>query len=213
VGFAPFNEVNSGFGDNLQNMRYQTPTHRQVTQAVRRFSYNKERQNMAKKTPSTDSTLALYADGPAQLEAALNGLKESDLNLSQTSDIWTVRQIVHHIVDGDDIWKTCIKAALGNNDGLFTLQWYWDKPQTEWTENWKYSNRPIEPSLALFRANRNHIVELVQQTTNAWEKSIRINTLRDEEARITIGEVLEIQAPHVVEHISDIQTILRTRIL
>lgn len=21
---------------------------------------------------------------------------------------WTIRQIVHHIVDGDDIWKLCI---------------------------------------------------------------------------------------------------------
>jgi len=42
---------------------------------------------------------------------------------------------VHHLADGDDIWTICIKAALGNSEGLFSLQWYWDKPQTEWAEN------------------------------------------------------------------------------
>jgi hypothetical protein len=39
------------------------------------------------------------------------------------------------VVDGDDIWKPCIKAALGNSDGLFSLQWYWEKPQTEWAQH------------------------------------------------------------------------------
>jgi uncharacterized damage-inducible protein DinB len=162
---------------------------------------------MPEQTSNPDTTLALYADGPATLEAVLNNLTESDLDLAQTSDSWTIRQIVHHIVDGDDIWKTCIKAALGNTQGLFSLQWYGDKSQIEWAENWKYSSRPIESSLALFRANRHHIVELVQQTPNAWEKSVRIKWPHGEE-RITIGDVLETQASHVVEHIADIQKIL-----
>jgi uncharacterized damage-inducible protein DinB len=153
------------------------------------------------------ATLALYADGPAQLEAVLMGLTESDLNLARTSDSWTIRQIVHHLADGDDLWKTCIKAALGNSEGLFSLQWYWDKPQTEWAENWKYADRSIEASLALLRANRRHIAELVQQTPNAWEKSIRLKWPEGEEERITIGEVLEDQASHVVGHINDIRMI------
>ncbi len=162
---------------------------------------------MTEQTYNPDVTLAQYANGPAQLEAVLMGLTESDLNLAQTPDTWTVRQIVHHIVDGDDIWKICIKAALGNTEGLFSLQWYWDRPQTEWAENWRYSNRTIEPSLLLFRTNRHHIVELVQQTPNAWGKSIRIKRPHRKEERITIGSVLEMQARHVVEHISDIKMI------
>jgi DinB superfamily len=159
-----------------------------------------------------NATLALYADGPAQLEAALTGLTESDLNLAQTSDSWTIRQIVHHLADGDDLWKICIKAALGNSEGLFSLQWYWDKPQTEWAENWKYADRSIEPSLALLRANRHHIVELVQQTPNAWEKSIRLKWPDSEEERITIRDVLEMQANHIVGHINDIRMIRQAHI-
>jgi uncharacterized damage-inducible protein DinB len=181
-------------------------------EAVRRIKCNitEERQIMPENPLYPDATLALYADGPAQLEAVLIGLTESDLNLAQSGDSWTIRQIVHHIVDGDDIWKSCIKAALGNTEGLFSLQWYWDKPQTEWAKNWRYSDRPIEPSLALFRASRHQIVELVQQTANAWEKSIRMKNPRNEEVQITVGDVLEIQASHVVDHVSEIQMILRT---
>ena len=165
---------------------------------------------MTGQTDNVNATLAQYADGPAQLEAALIGLTESDLNLAQTTETWTIRQIVHHIIDGDDIWKTCIKAALGNSEGLFSLQWYWDRPQTEWAETWGYANRRIEPSLVLLRANRHHIEELVRRTPNAWEKSIRLKWPdRQEEERITIGDVLEMQARHIVGHINDVQTIRR----
>jgi hypothetical protein len=82
----------------------------------------------------------------------------------------------------------------------------------EWAENWKYANRRIEPSLALLRANRHHTVELVQQTPDAWEKSIRLKWPEGEEERITIGEVLEMQASHVVGHVNDIQMIRQAHI-
>jgi hypothetical protein len=162
---------------------------------------------MTGQADNIDATLAQYADGPALLEAALGGLTEADLDLARTDDTWTIRQIVHHIVDGDDIWKTCIKAALGNSEGLFSLQWYWDRPQTEWAETWGYAHRSIGSSLALLHANRTHIEELVRQTPNAWEKSIRLKWPDTEEERIAIGDVLEMQARHVAGHINDIRMI------
>jgi DinB superfamily len=162
---------------------------------------------MINQADTTKTILTQFADGPAQLEYALAGLTESDLNLSLTADSWSIRQIVHHLADGDDIWKICIKAALGNNDGLFTLQWYWDKPQMDWSENWRYASRSIESSLALLHANRQHILELIRQIPNAWEKSIRLKPPNRPEERIAVGDVIEMQARHVIEHIKDIQAI------
>jgi len=156
-----------------------------------------------------NTTISQYAGGPVRLHAVLKGLTDSDLDLALTTDTWTIRQIVHHIVDGDDIWKTCIKAALGNNAGLFSLQWYWDRSQMDWATNWKYASRPIEPSLELFRANRQHLAELIQQTPNAWELSIRIKYPEREEERITVGFVLEMQTGHLTGHIGEIQAIRR----
>jgi hypothetical protein len=153
-----------------------------------------------------DKVLALYADGPGLLDSALSGLSETDLNLCLSADSWSIRQIVHHLVDGDDIWKTCIKAALGNSDALFSLQWYTAKPQMEWSENWAYS-RSLESSLALFRANRGHIVDLLEHIPGACEKSALLQRPGKEDIRITVFDVVELHVQHLADHIKDIQSI------
>jgi hypothetical protein len=166
---------------------------------------------MTEKTRDPDAVLARYADGPAQLETAIAGLAEADLDLAQSADTWTIRQLVHHVADGDDIWKVCIKAALGNSGGVFTLQWYWDIPQDTWVERWDYAGREIAPSLALFRANRRHVVQLMERNPDGWERHMRIQwPHRAEEERISVGDVIEMQANHVAYHIDDIQAIRQT---
>ena len=69
----------------------------------------------------------------ARREAALTSLTDSGLDLTLTTDSSFIREIVHHLADSDDIWKICIKAALGNNDSSFSLQCYWDKPKLDWS--------------------------------------------------------------------------------
>lgn len=162
---------------------------------------------MVKQADSPEEILALYADGPAQLEAAMKGLADAELNLALTADSWSIREIVHHQADGDDIWKMCIKMALGNKEGLFNLQWYWDKEQMEWSGNWHYAGRSVESSLALLRANRRHIVELVHPVSDTWEKFVRCNRPDGKEERITVGEVISMQARHITAHIQDIKDI------
>jgi uncharacterized damage-inducible protein DinB len=90
---------------------------------------------MTEEANSPNATLARYVSGPAQLKDAIAHLTETQLDVAQTADAWTIRKIVHHIVDGDDIWTICLKAALGNSQGVFDFQWYWDKPQDEWAES------------------------------------------------------------------------------
>ena len=129
------------------------------------------------------------------MDSALAGLRETDLDLALSTDSWTIRQIVHHIAD-DNLWKTCIKIALGNSDALFSLQWLTVKTQMEWYESWAYSRRGIESSLALYRANRNHIVDLLEHNPGACERSIRFERPGKEETRITIFDVVELHLQH-----------------
>lgn len=164
---------------------------------------------MVNQTDIHETVLKQYAEGPALLESALAGLTESDLDLALSTDSWSIRQLVHHIADGDDLWKTCIKAALGNSEGLFSLQWYWEKPQMEWSENWTYTSRGIASSLALLRANRRHILELLEHTPNALEKSIRLYRPGTSEDRVTVLDVLEMYVRHMADHIKDIQATLQ----
>ncbi|UCC87301.1 MAG: DinB family protein [Anaerolineales bacterium] len=151
--------------------------------------------------------LKRYTEGPEQLEAALADLEEASLDVAKTPDSWTIRQIVHHVADGDDLWSMCIKAALGDSRGLFSYCWYWEKPQAEWADNWTYAGREVEPSLALFRANRRHISQLLHQMPGAWEKYTLITLPDGEEEATSVREVVEMQTQHLEGHIEDIQAI------
>jgi len=149
--------------------------------------------------------LTSYVDGPERLEAALVGLEEADLDASLSPGSWTIRQIVHHLADGDYLWSLCIKAALGESRGLLSYLWYWEKPQDEWAEHWDYAGREIGPSLELFRANRVHIAQSLRQTPDAWERTALITLQDDKEELISVKYVVEMQTRHVDMHVEDIQ--------
>ena len=154
-----------------------------------------------------EAIIKQYADGPSLLDSTLTGLSETDLDLALSADSWSIRQIVHHIVDGDDLWKTCIKIALGNSEALFSLQWLTIRTQMEWSECWAYSRRGLESSLALYRANRRHIVDLLEHIPNACEKTIRFQPFTKPEMCITVMDVIELHVNHLAEHIESIQAI------
>jgi uncharacterized damage-inducible protein DinB len=160
---------------------------------------------------SQTSIIARFADGPAQLEQALTGLQDADLDAPPVQGGWTIRQIVHHIVDGDDVWKLCIKAALGNEQGEFTLEWYGVVPQDTWAERWAYAGRPIDVSLALFKAIRAHVTQLLAHVPGAWSRSITLRKASGETTRLTVGAVVEMQTDHVQHHVHRILAIREER--
>ena len=49
--------------------------------------------------------LELFKRGPGILENALAGLSDTELDYVSSNGGWSIRQIVHHLVDGDDLWK------------------------------------------------------------------------------------------------------------
>ncbi len=148
--------------------------------------------------------LANYAAGPDRLEAAIAGLSPAGLEAALSSDSWSIRQIVHHVVDGDDLWKTFIKQAIGIPDSEFILQWYWEMEQVAWGLCWAYAERAIEPSLALLRANRAHIVQLLEHAPTAWETCLLVRWPQREAQKVSVAWVVDLQARHVVGHAADI---------
>ena len=157
------------------------------------------------------TVLARYMEGPALLERTLAGLRDVDLDAAPSGGGWSIRQIVHHIVDGDDLWKSCIKAALGNTDGKFTLDWYWRVPQDTWADRWAYARRSLVVSLALLRASRAHELQLLEQVPEAWDRSVELLRPKGETTRLSVGAVVEMQADHLVHHVDRIVAIRRER--
>ena len=63
---------------------------------------------------STAEILKNFINGIDQLDHALEDVGDSQLDLARAPGKWTIRQVVHHIADCEEIWKMAIKAALGN---------------------------------------------------------------------------------------------------
>ena len=161
------------------------------------------------KSPANkDSVIARYIEGPKLLERTLTGLKEADLDTVPSKGGWTIRQIVHHIVDGDDLWKICIKQALGNDKSKFSLDWYRALPQDTWADRWAYSQRPIEVSLALLKATRDHVIQLIEYVPDGWNRAVEFSEPNGKIEIVLVGFVIEMQANHVVHHVKQIETIL-----
>jgi uncharacterized damage-inducible protein DinB len=148
--------------------------------------------------------LKLFMEGPSMLENTLAGLNDNELDYIPSNGGWSIRQIIHHLSDGDDLWKTCIKIALGNEKAEFTLKWYSALPQIEWAKRWSYENRSIDVSLTLLRANRDHISQLLEFVSDGWTKSVRFQNANGEVELVPVGFVIEMQAKHVVHHIDRI---------
>ena len=162
---------------------------------------------MNEQLSSQHEIIANHADGPRRLETAIAGLSATGLDVALSNDSWTIRQIVHHLADGDDLWKAFVKQAIGNPGSEFVLEWYWQIPQDEWVERWAYREREIEPSLALYRASRCHIVQLLEHTPGVWEKRLRIRWPDGEEQDVSVRWVVEMQTRHIEDHLNEIREI------
>lgn len=158
-----------------------------------------------------DAVIARYLEGPTLLESALAGIKEADLDTAPAKGGWTIRQIVHHIADGDDLWKTGIKQALGNDQSEFSLDWYRALPQGTWADRWAYAQRPIAVSLALLKATRDHVIQLIEHVPDGWHKSIGFREPDGNIVIVPVGFIIEMQADHVVHHLKQIAAILNKK--
>lgn len=155
--------------------------------------------------PSDRNTvMTRFRKGPALLAQALAGLKEAELDSPPSQGGWTIRQIVHHLVDGDDLWKPGIKAALGAEGGEYSLGWYWAHPQEVWADRWGYEHRSLDESLALFKAGRDHVVQLLEAVPEGWHKSIGVRQPDGDLETITVGAIVKMQADHVEHHVERI---------
>ena len=155
--------------------------------------------------------MARYREGPALLEEAVMNLTDADLDATPSGGGWTIRQIVHHVVDGDDIWKLGIKMAMGDEQAEFALGWYWGMSQETWGDRWAYSRRSLGASQSLLKAIRTHVLQLLESVPDAWDRAVVVRKPDGEMEQVPVGFVIQMQADHVLHHVKRIRGILRER--
>jgi len=103
--------------------------------------------------------LKRYLRLPERLEAAIAGLSESELDLR--GEGWSIRQYVHHTVEGELMWQLFLRAIIGTDGIEIPIQWYFAISQDQWADCWASNKRAVEPTLALFRASTRSLAELL----------------------------------------------------
>ena len=152
-----------------------------------------------------DEILLEYSQGPEQLSALVQHLSKDKLDYSPEPAAWTIREITHHIVDGDDIWTGFFKQALGGDRRQFDLSWYWDLSQDEWAQKWSYSQRPIEPALNLLKCNREYVLSLLEAIDEPWSFCLEIPFPDDDPESWSVQVAMQMNTVHLQGHLKDIQ--------
>ncbi len=153
-----------------------------------------------------EALLQKYLQLPNHLEDAIAGLNDLDLNLCNNG--WTIRQIVHHVVEGENIWQLNLRAVVGTDGILFPFTWYFALSQDEWVECWAYDKRPLGPSLALYRANTWNLAEFLRNIPGAWDHFGRVTWPGErKETSMTVREIVEMYLRHMDGHVEEIQAI------
>ena len=150
---------------------------------------------------STEKILKNYIQGIDQLDQVLGDATDSQLDLARAPGKWTIRQIVHHIADAEDIWKMAIKAALSNPGCTFDISWY--ILNNKCAVPLKYADRPIEEAISLFKAARRQIVELMHHVNQSWKKSM-ILAHTDEKKEYSMTDMINWQIQHLQIHVDQI---------
>ncbi len=153
---------------------------------------------------SPEETRALYARGGDILEETLAGLSETQLDLSRAPDQWTIRQIVHHLAEGESLFLMIIKTAIALPGRTLVRPPY---DQEHWVDVLKFSERPVEPSLTLVKAIRRQVSQLLEYASYDWEQSIELKFAEGEtlERKISLGQLINIEVRHLAEHCEEIR--------
>jgi len=101
--------------------------------------------------------LARYDAGVGLVEAALSGAADHDLDRrGPEAGSWSAREVVHHLADSETNSYVRLRRLLAEPPGT-TIQGY---DENAWARALAY-DRPIDASLAVFRAVRSSSAELL----------------------------------------------------
>jgi hypothetical protein len=148
---------------------------------------------------SPEKTRVVYLRGGDDVEAALAGLAETDLDLTPGPDEWSIRQIVHHLAETDCMFLMALKTALAQPGSTFIRNPY---DQDHCVTTMAYQGRAIEPSLALIKAMRQHLAQLFQQIPDHWHRYVLLKfaSWESQGDGVTVEELLDGLNRHLAEH-------------
>jgi hypothetical protein len=140
-----------------------------------------------------------YIGGYGVIVDALAGTSEAELDRREAPGEWCPREVVHHLADSEMTSAIRLRRMLVEDRPL--IQGY---DQDEFARVLFY-DRPIEASLAAFKAARDTTAEILTRMTDAqWQRE----ATHSESGHYSAHDWLRIYAVHAHEHADQIRRAL-----
>jgi hypothetical protein len=144
-----------------------------------------------------DALIARYADGPAEVTAALDGITDAELDRRPGPGAWTAREIVHHLADSETNSYIRLRRLLAEDNPAIV-----GYDQERWAQRLHYGQLPIDASVAVFSAVRDASTALLRiAPAIAFDRA----GTHDEHGVYSVGTWLEIYAAHAHDHADQIR--------
>jgi hypothetical protein len=140
--------------------------------------------------------IARYRDGYAEVMRALAGIGADEWDRRPAPGKWSPREVVHHLADSEMTSAIRLRRLLAE-DGPAIMGY----DQDEYARRLHY-DRPVETSLAAFRAARESTAALLDAMS---DDDFGREGTHSESGRYTVVRWLEIYARHAHEHAQQIR--------
>lgn len=140
--------------------------------------------------------IARYRAGPAEVESALVGITEAELDRRPAPDTWTPREIAHHLADSEMTSAIRLRRLLAEERPVI------DAYDEELFARRLTLDRPIATSLAVCAAARASCVTLLERLTdNDWARA----GTHSDSGPYSVDDWLQIYAAHAHDHADQIR--------
>ncbi|MBP3962932.1 DinB family protein [Paenibacillus lignilyticus] len=137
-----------------------------------------------------------YQRAPLELAHAIAGLSDSDLDQARADGKWTIREIVHHLIDCDMNYFQINRYALADTGATYLFN---DFNGDVWSAKMSYRNRSIDMEMKLFAMMRDYISYLCSTLPDSLDR-----VLVHEHGKATVSDALKHDIRHASHHIGQI---------
>jgi len=140
---------------------------------------------------------------PAQLEAAVTGLSDEQLDTPYGEGKWTIRQVVHHLADSHAVGYVRVRLVLTeDNPTLITYK------QERWGELADSTATPVDLSLQLLHGLHARWVFLFRSLSEEdWSRTC----YHPERGNLSMDDVLLVYSGHGESHMKSISNLRESK--
>jgi len=144
-----------------------------------------------------EKLVSQYEAGGEKLQKSVAGLSKQDLLWTPPADagagLWSIQQIVIHLMDSDVIWSTRMKSIIAEEHP--TLLSFDEK---KFAQSLFYDEQDAQAAIRLFDLNRRQLSRVLRKLP---ESAASRTGQHSERGSITLGQCVKLTAEHVDHHL------------